>query len=144
MAEGLLNSAGGKRFKAHSAGSHPAGAVNPLALATLSKMRIPADGYRSKDWAEFAQPGAQEMDFVFTVCDNAAGEVCPMWPGQPMTAHWGVADPSAVEGSDEERARAFWDTAVILKRRIDLMLALPMASLDRMAIQREIKDIGTR
>lgn len=143
MAEGLLNSAGGRRFKAYSAGSHPAGTVNPLALHTLSKMRIPADGYRSKDWSEFGRPGAQEMDFVFTVCDNAAGEVCPVWPGQPMTAHWGVPDPSAVQGSDEEKERAFWDTAVILKRRIDLMLALPMASLDRMAIQREIKDIGT-
>jgi arsenate reductase len=144
MAEGILNSAGGKRFRAYSAGSQPAGSVNPFALSTLARMRIPTDGYRSKDWSEFAQPGAPQMDFVFTVCDNAAGEVCPVWPGQPMTAHWGVADPAEFEGSDEEKARIFWDTAVILKRRIDLMLALPMASLSRMAIQRELKDIGSR
>ncbi|QAZ37981.1 protein-tyrosine-phosphatase [Methylibium sp. Pch-M] len=144
LAEGLLNHAGDRRFKAYSAGSQPAGAVNPFALLTLGRMGIPADGYRSKDWSEFSRPGAPEMDFVFTVCDNAAGEVCPVWPGQPMTGHWGVPDPSAVQGSDEEKARAFWDTAVILKRRIDLMLTLPMASLDRLAIQREIRAIGTR
>ncbi|WP_430421594.1 arsenate reductase ArsC [Methylibium petroleiphilum] len=144
LAEGLLNHAGDRRFKAYSAGSQPAGAVNPFALLTLSRMGIPVDGYRSKDWSEFSRPGAPEMDFVFTVCDNAAGEVCPVWPGQPMTGHWGVPDPSAVQGSDEEKARAFWDTAVILKRRIDLMLTLPMASLDRLAIQREIRAIGTR
>lgn len=144
LAEGILNHAGNPRFRAWSAGSHPGGAVNPLALATLTRLRIPADGYRSKDWAEFGRPGAPPMDFVFTVCDNAAGEVCPVWPGQPMTAHWGVPDPSAVQGTGEERTKAFWDTAVILKRRIDLMLALPIASLDRMAIQREIRDIGTR
>jgi arsenate reductase len=144
LAEGILNGAGSPRYKAWSAGSHPGGAVNPLALATLTRLRIPTDGYRSKDWAEFGRPGAPEMDFVFTVCDSAAGEVCPVWPGQPMTAHWGVPDPSAVQGTDEERAKAFWDTAVILKRRIDLMLALPIASLGNMAIQREIKDIGTR
>ena len=144
LAEGLLNNAGDRRFKAYSAGSQPAGAVNPFALLTLSRMGIPVDGYRSKDWSEFSRPGAPEMDFVFTVCDNAAGEVCPVWPGQPMTGHWGVPDPSAVQGSDEEKARAFWDTAVILKRRIDLMLTLPLASLDRLAIQREIQAIGTR
>jgi arsenate reductase len=144
MAEGILNNAGGQRFRAYSAGSQPTGNVNPFALSTLARMRIPTDGYRSKDWSEFAQAGAPQMDFVFTVCDNAAGEVCPVWPGQPMTAHWGVADPAEFEGSDEEKARIFWDTAVILKRRIDLMLALPMASLSRMAIQRELKDIGSR
>lgn len=144
MAEGLLTSLARGRFVAHSAGSHPGGTVHPLALQTLARLRIPSDGYRSKDWAEFAQPGAPKMDFVFTVCDNAAGEVCPVWPGQPMTAHWGVADPAAFEGTDEEKTRIFWDTAVVLKRRIELMLALPLHSLDRMAIQREIKDISTR
>lgn len=144
MAEGILNHLGRGRFRAHSAGSHPAGAVNPHALKTLAAMRIPADGYRSKDWAEFAQPGAPVLDFVFTVCDKAAGEACPVWPGQPMTAHWGVADPGAFEGSDDEKARVFWDTAVVLKRRIELMLALPLAALDRLALQREIDDIGRR
>lgn len=144
MAEGILNSLGRGRFQAFSAGSHPGTAVNPFALKTLSALRIPTDGYRSKDWDEFARPGAPELDFVFTVCDKAAGEVFPVWPGQPMTAHWGVADPAAFEGSDEQKAKVFWDTAVILKRRIELMLALPLASLDRMALQREIKDIGTR
>jgi arsenate reductase len=144
LAEGLLNSLGGGHFVGYSAGSHPAGAVNPHALQTLERMRIPTDGFRSKDWAEFAQPGAPELDFVFTVCDNAAGEVCPVWPGQPMTAHWGVADPAAFQGSDEQTAQVFWDTALVLKRRIELMLALPMASLDQLAIRREIKAIGTR
>jgi arsenate reductase (thioredoxin) len=144
MAEGLLNSLGRGRFVAYSAGSQPAGQVNPQALKTLERLRIPTDGYRSKDWSEFAQAGAPTLDFVFTVCDDAAGEVCPVWPGQPMTAHWGVADPAAFEGPDDEKAQLFWDTAIILKRRIELMLALPLASLDRMAIQREIKDIGTR
>lgn len=144
MAEGILNSLGRGQFKAFSAGSHPGDSVNPFALKTLSALRIPTDGYRSKDWDEFAQPGAPELDFVFTVCDKAAGEVCPVWPGQPMTAHWGVADPAAYEGTDEQKAKVFWDTAVILKRRIELMLALPLASLDRMALQREIRDIGSR
>lgn len=144
MAEGILNSLGRGRFRAFSAGSHPGTSVNPFALKTLSALRIPTDGYRSKDWDEFARPGAPELDFVFTVCDKAAGEVCPVWPGQPMTAHWGVADPAALEGTDEQKAKVFWDTAVVLKRRIELMLALPFASLDKMAIQREIKDIGTR
>ncbi len=144
IAEGLLNSMGRGGFKAYSAGSQPRGSVNPLALKTLEQMRIPSDGFRSKDWAEFARPEAPALDFVFTVCDNAAGEVCPVWPGQPMTAHWGVPDPAAFEGSDTQRAKLFWDTAVILRRRIELMLALPLQSLDRLAIQREIKDIGSR
>ena len=144
MAEGLLNSMGQGRFKAVSAGSHPGGTVNPLALKTLESMHLPTSNYRSKDWSEFAQPQAPTLDFVFTVCDNAAGEVCPVWPGQPMTAHWGVADPAAFEGNDEQKSRAFWDTAVVLKRRIELMLALPLPSLDRLAIQREIRAIGTR
>lgn len=144
MAEGILNSLGQGRFKAYSAGSHPGPSVHPYALKTLAALHIPTEGYRSKDWSEFAQPGAPELDFVFTVCDHAAGEVCPVWPGQPMTAHWGVADPAAFEGSPEQKTRVFWDTAVVLKRRIELMLALPLASLDRMAIQREVRDIGSR
>jgi arsenate reductase len=143
MAEGLLNSLGRGRFAAYSAGSHAAGKVNPLALRTLARMHVPPDGYRSKDWAEFARPGAPVMDFVFTVCDNAAGEACPVWPGQPVTAHWGVPDPAALQGTEVEKAKAFWDSAVTLKRRIELMLALPLASLDRLAIQREIRDIGS-
>jgi arsenate reductase len=144
IAEGLLNSIGRGQFKAYSAGSQPGGTVNPFALKTLERMHISTEGYRSKDWAEFAQPGAPSLDFVFTVCDNAAGEVCPVWPGQPMTAHWGVPDPAEFQGTDEEKAKVFWGNGVVLKRRIELMLALPLASLDRMAIQREIKDIGTR
>jgi len=144
MAEGILNSLANGRFRAFSAGSHPAGQVNPFALKTLASMHIPSDGYRSKDWNEFAQPGAPLLDFVITVCDNAAGEVCPVWPGQPMSAHWGVVDPGGFEGSDAQKAKLFWDTAVVLKRRIELMLALPMASLDRISLQRAVKDIGTR
>lgn len=142
LAEGLLNHLARGRFIAHSAGSHPSGAVNPFAVSTLQTLRIPADGLRSKNWEEFAQPGAPALDFVFTVCDNAAGEVCPVWPGQPMTAHWGVPDPAAFEGTDEEKIRVFLSTAVTLKRRIELMFSLPIKSLDSMAIQREITDIG--
>ena len=144
LAEGLMNHLGAGRFQAHSAGSHPNGTVNPFALQTLKALHIPSDGFRSKNWDEFARPGAPAIDFVFTVCDNAAGEVCPLWPGQPMTAHWGVPDPAAVVGTDTQKAKAFMDTALTLKRRIELMLALPLASLDSMAIQREIKGIGTR
>lgn len=144
MAEGMLARLGGGRFAAWSAGSRPAGAVHPLALATLARMHMPVDGLRSKDWAEFGRPGAPTMDFVFTVCDHAAGEACPVWPGRPMTAHWGVPDPAAFEGSDAEKAQVFWDTAVTLKRRIELMLALPLASLDRLSLQREIDAIGSR
>jgi arsenate reductase (thioredoxin) len=144
MAEGLMNSLGGDHFRAFSAGSHPAGEVNPMALTTLARMHVPTDGLRSKDWDEFARPGAQQLDFVFTVCDKAAGEVCPLWPGQPMTAHWGVPDPATFEGSAEDQARVFWDAAVVLKRRIELMLALPLASLGRLALQHEIEDIGKR
>lgn len=143
LAEGLMNQLGAPRYRAHSAGSHPTGLVNPFALATLKALQVPADGYRSKNWDEFVQPGAPKIDFVFTVCDNAAGETCPLWPGQPMTAHWGVPDPAAVQGSDEDKARAFMATAVTLKRRIELMLALPTRSLDAMAIQRELRQIGT-
>ena len=142
LAEGLLNHLGSKRFKAFSAGSHPNGKVNPFALSTLQTLRVPTDGFRSKNWDEFAQPSSPALDFVFTVCDNAAGEMCPVWPGQPMSAHWGVPDPAAVEGTDAEKARAFVDIAVTLKRRIELMLALPVASLDSMSVLREVKKIG--
>jgi arsenate reductase len=142
LAEALLNQLGAHRFQAHSAGSHPTGTVNPFALTTLKALHVPTDGYRSKNWDEFAVPGAPKLDFVFTVCDNAAGEICPLWPGQPMTAHWGLPDPAAVEGSDADKARAFMATAVTLKRRIELMLALPIQSLDAMAIQRELRQIG--
>jgi arsenate reductase len=144
LAEALMNSAGRGAFVAYSAGSRPRGEVHPLALSTLDRLRLPADGYRSKSWSEFAAADAPQMDFVITVCDNAAGEECPVWPGRPITAHWGVPDPAAVQGSDEERAKAFWDTATTLKRRVDLMLALPLAALDRLAIQRGVRAIGSR
>ncbi|MDP4074285.1 arsenate reductase ArsC [Acidovorax sp. A1169] len=142
LAEALLNHFGGGRFRGHSAGSFPSGTVNPLALATLERLHVPSTGARSKNWDEFAQAGAPEMDFVFTVCDNAAGEVCPIWPGQPMSAHWGVPDPSAAEGTPEAVDKAFRDTALILKRRIELLLALPLEKLDALAIKRQIQDIG--
>ena len=142
LAEGLLNALGGGRFKAWSAGSQPRGEVNPFALAELRRLGLPADGYRSKSWDEFAAPGAPAMDFIFTVCDQAAGEACPYWPGRPMTAHWGLPDPAAVEGDDAERARAFRDTAVALKRRIELMLALPLDTLDAMSLQGRLAHIG--
>ncbi len=144
LAEALMNHLGAGRFQAHSAGSRPNGTVNPFALQTLKALHVTSDGFRSKNWDEFAQPGAPEIDFVFTVCDNAAGEACPLWPGRPMTAHWGVPDPAAVEGSDAQKAKAFMDTALTLKRRIELMLSLPLASLDGMAIQRELEGIGAR
>lgn len=144
IAEVILRVAGRGRFRAHSAGSMPAGTVHPLAIATLESMRLPTDGLRSKDWSEFAAPGAPTLDFVFTVCDKAAGETCPVWPGQPMTAHWGVEDPAAFEGSPEARAKVFRDVGTVLKRRIDLMLALPVTALDRMSLQRELDDIGRR
>ena len=144
LAEAILARAGQGRFRAFSAGSQPKGEVHPYALDLLKSLNHDTAFARSKNWEEFAAPGAPVMDFVFTVCDNAANEACPVWPGQPMTAHWGVADPASFEGTDEQKAKVFWDTAIVLKRRIELMLALPFASLDRMAIQREIKDIGTR
>jgi arsenate reductase len=142
LAEGLLTALGKGRFRAFSAGSHPKGTVHPLALREMQSLRIPTDGFRSKAWDEFAATGAPVMDFVFTVCDQAAGEVCPVWPGQPMTAHWGMPDPAAVDGSDEVKARAFRDAAVTLKHRIELLIALPMAALDRLAIQKQVRDIG--
>jgi arsenate reductase len=144
MAEGMMNRLGRGRFKAWSAGSQPSGTIHPVALQTLTKMHVPTDGCRSKDWDEFAQPDAPQLDFVLTVCDKAAGEVCPLWPGQPMTAHWGVPDPGAFAGSEEDTAKVFWDAALILKRRIELMLSLPLASLDRLSLQKTLRDIGTR
>jgi len=145
LAEALMNDLGANQgFQAFSAGSRPRGEVNPWALRTLADHHYATDGFRSKSWEEFTKLDAPQLDFVFTVCDQAAGEVCPVWPGQPMTAHWGMPDPAAVEGPDEAIKKAFLDTFITIKRRIQLMLALPMASLDRMAIQREIKDIGNR
>jgi arsenate reductase len=144
IAEGLMNSLARGRFKAFSAGSHPTGVVNPFAIEALREVHIPTDGFRSKSWDEFARPDSPPLDFVFTVCDQAAGEVCPFWPGQPMTAHWGLPDPAAFEGSDDDKRQRFRDTVVTLKRRIELMLSLPIQSLDSMALQREVKDIGTR
>jgi protein-tyrosine-phosphatase len=142
LAEGLMTSLGRGRFKAYSAGSHPTRTVHPMALSTLAKLHVPSEGFRSKNWDDFAQPGAPEFDFIFTVCDNAAGEICPIWPGQPMTAHWGVADPAAAQGSDVQKARAFMDAAVLLKRRIELMLSLPMSTLTGLSLQSEIDRIG--
>ncbi|WP_322053037.1 arsenate reductase ArsC [Paraburkholderia bannensis] len=142
LAEGLMNHYGVSRFKAYSAGSHPTGEVNPFALQALQKIGIEADGFRSKNWDEFSADGAPDLDFVFTVCDKAAGEVCPVWPGEPVTAHWGVADPAAVEGSDEQKQQAIRDAAVTLKRRIELFLSLPLAKLDAVALKKAVSDIG--
>ena len=143
IAEGLLNALGERRgFKAYSAGSHPRGEVHPMALKTLAQFQIPIEGFRSKSWDEFALPGAPTMDFVFTVCDQAAGEVCPLWPGQPMTAHWGMPDPAAVDGPDALVDKAFLEAFTTMKRRVELMLALPLASLSVLAIQREVAAIG--
>src|SRR5271169_6612705 len=144
MAEAVLNYRGKPRFKAYSAGSHPAGKVRPEALRELELAHLPTSGARSKNWDEFAQPGAPHLNFVFTVCDNAAKEVCPMWPGQPMTAHWGIADPAAPTGTPEEIERAFREAFVTLDRRISLFLALPLATLDRLALKSEIDRIGTQ
>ena len=144
LAEGILNNLGHGKFKAYSAGSHPKGEVHPLALETLAKFRMSTEGCRSKNWDEFSAPSAPVLDFVFTVCDKAAGEMCPVWPGQPMTAHWGVPDPSEVEGSDDDRRHAFGETVVVLKRRIELLLSLPLTALDSMSIRREIQAIGLK
>ncbi len=144
LAEALLNAMDGTRFHAHSAGSHPKGVIHPLTLQALTRLHIPVEGLRSKGWEEFAAAGAPSMDFVFTVCDQAAGEVCPVWPGQPLTAHWGMPDPAAVEGSRETQDKAFRDTAVTLKRRLDLLMALPLERLERLAIHQQVKEIGAR
>ena len=137
-----MNYKGGPAFRAYSAGSYPTGKVRPEALRQLEASRIPTNGLRSKSWDEFAKPGAPRLDFVFTVCDNAAKEVCPLWPGQPMTAHWGVPDPAAVRGAQERIDRAFRDAFFMLDRRIGLFLSLPLSSLDGLAIKREIDKIG--
>ena len=142
LAEAYLNASGGGRFRAYSAGSHPGGKVNPYALELLAKNRLDTEGLRSKSWDEFAAPGAPVMDFVFTVCDQAAGEVCPMWPGQPMTAHWGVDDPARVEGSDELKRKAFLRAFSELSTRINLFVSLPLPKLDRLALKKELDDIG--
>jgi arsenate reductase len=144
MAEAILNHMGKGRFAAYSAGSHPTGKPRPEALRQIEAAGMPTTGLRSKSWDEFAAPGGPRLDFVFTVCDNAAQEKCPYWPGQPMTAHWGVADPAAVKGTPEEIDRAFRDTFVVLERRIGLFLSLPLATLEAMAIKREIDQIGRR
>jgi len=140
LAEAYLNAAGKGRFRAYSAGSHPAGKVNPLALDLLARNHLDTTGLRSKSWDEFARPGAPKLDFVFTVCDNAAGEVCPIWPGQPMTAHWGVADPAAVEGTDEAKHRAFMRAFTELSTRINLFINL--SGLDRLSLQKKLDDIA--
>lgn len=142
MAEAILNYRGRPNFTAYSAGSHPSGQVRPEALREIERAHLPVSGLRSKSWNEFARPGAPQMNFVFTVCDNATKEVCPVWPGQPMTAHWGIPDPAAVDGTAEEIERAFRDAFMALDRRIGLFLCLPLASLDHLAIKREIDKIG--
>jgi arsenate reductase len=142
MAEAILNRKGKPNFTAYSAGSFPTGRVNPFALKQLETAKLPTSNLRSKSWDEFAKPGAPPMDFVFTVCDNAARKVCPVWPGQPITAHWGVPDPAAVAGSPEQIGRAFLDAFVVLDRRISLFLCLPLSSLDKLALKREIDRIG--
>jgi arsenate reductase len=144
MAEAILNHKGNAAFTAYSAGSHPSGSVRPEAVKQLEGAHIPTNGLRSKGWEEFSLPGSPKLDFVFTVCDNAAKEVCPIWPGQPMTAHWGVPDPAAVQGTEDEVRRAFRDAFFMLDRRINLFLSLPLASLDRLALKREIDQIGQR
>jgi arsenate reductase len=142
LAESLLNTLGKGRFRGFSAGSFPKGQVHPLALELLKRMDLPSEGLRSKSWDEFAAPGAPPIDFVFTVCDNAAGEVCPIWPGKPMTAHWGIADPAAVEGSDAEKALAFRKALEEMETRIKLFVALPIESLDPTTLREKLRAIG--
>jgi arsenate reductase (thioredoxin) len=142
MAEAIMNRKGAPNFTAYSAGSQPKGSIHPGALHQLEIAKLPVTGLRSKPWDEFARPGAPRMDFVFTVCDNAAKEVCPIWPGQPMTAHWGLPDPAAVEGTPQQIEKAFREAFMLLDRRISLMLCLPLVSLDTLAIKKEIDRIG--
>jgi arsenate reductase len=144
MAEGIMNSKGRPRFTAYSAGSHPSGAVRPEALRQLEAAHILTDEFRSRSWEEFSRPAAPRLDFVFTVCDSAAKEVCPIWPGQPMTAHWGVPDPAAVKGTEEEIQWAYRDAFFMLDRRISLFLTLPLASIDNLALKKELDDIGLK
>ncbi len=143
LAEAIINSLDADRFRGYSAGSHPKGAVHPIALELLKQMKLPTEGLRSKSWDEFATPGAPTIDFVFTVCDNAAGEVCPIWPGRPMTAHWGVDDPAAVEGSDTDKRPAFRTAFDELERRILSFASLPLASLERMKLKQRLDEIGS-
>jgi arsenate reductase len=142
LAEAILNQKGQPNFTAYSAGSHPAGTVRPEALRQLEAVHLPTVGLRSKSWNEFAQPNAPRLDFVFTVCDNAANEVCPVWPFQPMTAHWGVPDPAAVQGTREQVEKAFREAFFLLDRRISLFLSLPLSTLDRLSLKKEIDNIG--
>ncbi|MDQ0470057.1 arsenate reductase ArsC [Labrys wisconsinensis] len=142
LAESILTKNGAGRFRAFSAGSQPKGAVNPFALKVLGSFEYPTEGFRSKSWEEFAHPGAPVMDFVFTVCDNAAGESCPVWPGQPMTAHWGIEDPAAVEGPDIEKEKAFVSAFRYMRNRISVFTALPVASLDKSALGTKLREIG--
>jgi len=142
LAEAILNQKGSPNFRAYSAGSHPTGRVNPIAVKLLDAAKMPVANLRSKSWDEFAKPGAPKMDFVFTVCDNAANEICPVWPGQPITAHWGVPDPAAMAGSQSQIERAFRDAFVTLDRRISLFLSLPLASLDVFALKEKLNEIG--
>ncbi len=142
MAEVLANQLGKDRFQAYSAGSHPRGTVHPLALQVLNEAGLPTDSLRSKPWDEFAAPGAPEMDLVITVCDRAAGEVCPVWPGHPVTAHWGIEDPAAIEGAPEHVRRAFTNTLHLLQHRISLLLALKLEALDRLVLQTRVREIG--
>jgi arsenate reductase (thioredoxin) len=142
LGEAILNHLGKGRFRGFSAGSHPNGKVNPLALEEIRRMGLPDDGYRSKSWDEFAAPGAPAMDFVFTVCDSAAAEACPVWPGHPVTAHWGIEDPAAVTGSEDQRRQAFRQAALVLRRRIELFLNLPLEKLDHLARQSRAAEIG--
>jgi arsenate reductase len=142
MAEAIMNQKGRPSFAAYSAGSHPSGTVRPEALRQLEKAHLPIQGFRSKNWDEFARPSAPKLDFVFTVCDNAANEICPVWPGQPMTAHWGVPDPAAVQGTEEQIEKAFRDAFFLLDRRINLFLSLPLSTLDGLSLKKEINNIG--
>jgi arsenate reductase len=142
MCEAYMNAKGAKRFRAFSAGSHPAGAVNPLTLETLQASGLSADGYRSKSWDEFASADSPKMDFVITVCDQAAGEICPIWPGQPISAHWGFPDPASFEGADEDKRRFFKEVFRQIRNRLDLLLALPIERLNRIALKQEVDDIG--
>ena len=144
MAEAIMNRKGAPAFKAYSAGSYPTGRVHPEAIRQIERAHLSTEGLRSKSWNEFSGPDAPVLDFVFTVCDNAAKEICPVWPGQPMTAHWGIPDPASVTGTQEEIERAFRDAFSTLDRRIGLFLALPISSLDKMALQRDLDDIGRR